>query len=155
MNLRYVPIDSATADRFRSTGVDDGGNRFRQMSAAQAGYPCRHCLRKAKTGEQLLLGSYHLGQPRGAYWTPSPIFLHANQCEQFQGESALPEILFGPILSVRAYDADHQMIYPLSDVTDGKEVGVLLERAFSDARTSYVNIHTARFGCFLCRVESV
>ena len=33
MNFRYVPIDSATTDRFRRTGVDDGGNPFRQMTA--------------------------------------------------------------------------------------------------------------------------
>jgi hypothetical protein len=45
------------------------------------------------------------------------------------------------------------MIYPLSDVANGEEVNALLERAFTDVRTSYVNLHTARFGCFLCRVE--
>jgi hypothetical protein len=28
-----------------------------------------------------------------------------------------------------------------------------LEQAFPNARPSYVNIHTAQFGCFLCRVE--
>ena len=148
MNFRYIPMDSATADRFRRTGVDDGGNPFRQMTAEQPKYPCRHCLRKAKPGEHLLLGSYHLELPRGAYWTPSPVFVHADQCEQFHTENEPPEILFGPLLSVRAYDADHQMIYPLSDVAHGQEAHGLLERAFTDTKTSYVNIHTAQFGCF-------
>jgi hypothetical protein len=42
---------------------------------------------------------------------------------------------------------------PPSDVAHGQEANGLLERAFTDMKTSYVNIHTAQFGCFLCRVE--
>ena len=153
MKVHYVPMDTATADRFRHTGLDDAGGTFRKMTAEQPVYPCRHCLRKAKPGEQLLLGSYHLEVPKGAYWTPSPVFVHLEQCEQFRSENEPPEILSGPPLSIRAYDEDHQMIYPLTDVAHGKGVLDLVERAFADAKTSYVNIHTAQFGCFLCRAE--
>jgi hypothetical protein len=78
-----------------------------------------------------------------------------DQCEQFNGENEPPNILFGPPLSIRAYDADHQMIYPLTDVAYGREALALVERAFADAKTSYANIHTAQFGCFLCRAERV
>jgi uncharacterized protein DUF1203 len=152
MKARYVPMDSATADRFRRTGLDDGGGSFRRVTAEQPVYPCRQCLRRANPGEQLLLGSYHLELPKGAYWTPSPVFVHLEECEGFHGENE-PEILFGPPLSIRAYDADHQMIYPLTDLAHGKEALALVERAFADSKTSYVNIHTAQFGCFLCRAE--
>jgi len=38
-------------------------------------------------------------------------------------------------------------------VCDGTDVERLLERALADRRIDYVNIHTARPGCFLCRVE--
>ena len=153
MKVRYIPMDSATADRFRQTGVDDGGGPFRHVTAERPVYPCRHCLRRATPGEQLLLGSYHLELPKGAYWTPSPVFVHSDWCEQFHSENEPPEILFGPPLSIRAYDADHQMIYPLTDVGHGKGALELVERAFADVKTSYVNIHTAQFGCFLCRTE--
>jgi len=56
---------------------------------------------------------------------------------------------------VRAYDTDDLCIYVLGDVCDGTDVERLLERALADCRTDYVNIHTARPGCFLCRVEQV
>src|SRR5581483_5792279 len=36
--------------------LEDGGSQFRQVTADQPKYPCRHCLCKAKPGEQLLLG---------------------------------------------------------------------------------------------------
>jgi len=44
-------------------------------------------------------------------------------------------------------------IYELGDVCNGTEVAQLLDRALVDRRTDYVNIHTARPGCFLCRVD--
>lgn len=64
MKVRYVPIDSATANRFRRTGLDDGDGPVRQVTAERPAYPCRHCLRRTKPGEQLLLGSYHLDLPK-------------------------------------------------------------------------------------------
>jgi len=75
MKVRYVPMDSATANRFRRTGLDDRNGPLRQVTAERPVYPCRHCLRRADPGEQLLLGSYHLELPKGAYWTPSPVFI--------------------------------------------------------------------------------
>ena len=56
-------------------------------------------------------------------------------------------------LSIRAYDANHQMIYPLTDVANEKAALDLVERALGDVNTSYVNVHTAQFGCF--RAERV
>ncbi len=94
------------------------------------------------------------GKPKGAYWTPSPVFVHADECERFQDGNALPPFMRKIPLSVRAYDAADQMIYDVSDAVPGAEVDGLLERALGDARTRYANIHTARFGCFLCRVEA-
>jgi NDP-sugar pyrophosphorylase family protein len=103
----------------------------------------------------MLLGSYHFGRPRGVYWTPSPIFLHAEPCERFERADIVPEIVRHRLVSVRAYDADDMCIYDVGDVRDGTDVERLLDRALADRRTDYVNIHTARPGCFLCRVERV
>ena len=154
MNYRFVAIDSAIAARFRATGRDDGGNELRRLrrEVPEPGYPCRHCLRKARQGELMLLGSYRLPRPSGIYWNPSPIFVHAEGCERF-ASTELPEVLNGPPLSIRSYDATHQMIYPLSDVRDGKQLKAAIEKSLADPQTSYANVHTAQFGCFLCSVE--
>ncbi|WP_281276995.1 DUF1203 domain-containing protein [Methylobacterium radiodurans] len=60
-----------------------------------------------------------------------------------------------PLVSVRAYDADHQCIYDLGQVCSGEDVDDPLQRAFNDSRTMFVNIHTARPGCLLSLVERV
>ena len=155
--FRCVPMPTATAGRFRRTGVDDRGNALRRMTATRGtGSPCRHCLRFAAPGGTVLLGSYDLPGPKGISWTPSPVFLHAGPCPAFDATDVVaPIIADGVLVPVRAYDADDQCLYDLGQVCPGAEVGAPLARALADPRTSFVNIHTARPGCLLARVERV
>lgn len=154
--FRCVPIDTATAERFRASGMDDRGNALRSIEATgEGGFPCRHCLTFAKPGERLLLGSYDLTGPLGIYWTPSPIFVHADPCPRFiQQDIVAPIIAQGALVSVRAYDDRDQCIYDLGQVCAGEAAAAPLERALSDRRTAFVNVHTARPGCLLSRVEA-
>jgi hypothetical protein len=149
--FRCVPMDTAAAHRFRETGVDDGGNRLHRKLADHPA-PCRQCLTDAVQGEAVLLGSYHFGRPKGIYWTPSPIFVHEQCCAGFSPTNLIPEIVRNRLVSVRAYGSDDFCLYDLGDVSEGRNVDPLIDRALADHRTDYVNIHTARPGCFLCRV---
>lgn len=153
--FRCVPIETGIADRFRRSGRDDAGNVLRHIVAQRdGGYPCRHCLQLTRPGEDVLLGSYNLPQPRGIYWTPSPIFVHAAACPRFDAVSEIaPIVRANPLVSVRAYDAEDQCVYDLGQVCEGMEVDRPLRRALDDPRTAFINIHTARPGCLLSRVE--
>jgi hypothetical protein len=153
--FQCLPIPTDIADRFRSTGLDDNGNTLRRIVATPDGaFPCRHCLRLGAPGETMLLGSYNLPRPRGIYWTPSPIFVHADDCPRFTAASEIaPIVRLNGLVSVRAYDAADQCIYDLGQVCSGEAVDAPLERALDDPRCAFVNIHTARPGCLLSRVE--
>ena len=151
-HFRCLPIDPAIAAHFRASGRDHAGNVLRRMIADHAS-PCRVCLRDALPGEAVLLGSYDLPRPRGIYWTPSPIFVHAAPCVPFDQPDRIAPILRGRMISVRAYDADDQCVYDLGFAGDGETIEVPLARALDDPRTAFVNIHTAKPGCLLCRVE--
>lgn len=153
MRFQCIPIDPETADRFRRTGVDDGGNPIQRRVADAPGAPCRQCLRDAEVGEEMLLLSWHLPRPLGIYWTPSPIFLHAKPCTPFREPDAIAPIVRNRLVSVRAYDREGMCLYDLGDVSEGTYVDDLLARALTDERTDFVNIHTARPGCLLCQVE--
>jgi hypothetical protein len=133
---------------FRCTGSDDNGNALRRVEASSMdSFPCRHCLRCAALGETMLRGSYNLPRPRGIYWTPSPIFLHAESCARFASENEVaPIVRSNALVSVRAYDEADQCIYELGQVCPGGDVDAPLERALGDARCAFVNIHTARPG---------
>jgi hypothetical protein len=152
-----IPIPTETADRFRRTGIDDNGNPLRRMVATEdRGFPCRHCLRLARAGEAVLLGSFNLPRPLGIYWTPSPIFLHEGACPSADAPGEVAEIIrHNPLISVRAYDTNDQCIYDLGHVGPGETVDAPLDRALGDSRTAFVNVHTAKPGCLLARVERV
>jgi len=153
--FRCIPVPTETAHRFRATSRDDNGNHIRRVAAAGAtGAPCRHCLQFGRPGETMLLGSYNLPRPRGIYWTPSPIFLHADACPLFAATNVVAPIIGkGTFVSVRAYDEEDQCLYELGQVCPGAGVDAPLQRALTDRRTAFVNVHTARPGCLLSRVE--
>lgn len=152
--FRCLPIATATAARWRATGRDDRGQALHRRVADGPGFPCRHCLRLGTPGETMLLGSYDLPHPRGVYWTPSPIFLHARDCPRFEAADAIaPIVLANGLVSVRSYDAAELCLYDLGEVREGREVAAPLLRALADPRTRFVNIHTARPGCLLTAVE--
>ncbi len=163
--FRCIPIASELSARWGQSGMDDAGNRLRRVTAQArpmapdgsrpdgTGAPCRHCLRDAAIGDELLLGSYLMPRPQGIYWTPSPIFVHATPCEQFARLNEVAPIVRDRLVSVRAYDGDDQCIYELGHAGDGNAIDAPLLRALDDPRTAFVNIHTAKPGCMLCRVE--
>lgn len=164
-DFRCIPIPAEVGERWNRTGVDDSGNKLRRMTAEArppegdgtrqngTGAPCRHCLRDADHGDAMLLGSYEMPRPRGIYWTPSPIFVHAGPCEAFTRINEVAPIVRNRLVSVRAYDSNDQCIYDLGHAGDGNEIDAPLMRALDDPRTAFVNIHTAKPGCMLCRVE--
>ena len=153
--FRCVPIATEIADRFRQSGRDDAGNALRHIVAARGGgYPCRHCLQLARPGEDVLLGSYNLPQPRGIYWTPSPIFVHAAACLRFDAVDQIAPIMReNSLVSLRAYDAEDQCVYDLGQVCEGTELDGPLGQALDDPRMAFINVHTARPGCLLSRIE--
>ena len=155
MHLRYLAMPTATAERFRVSGTDDFSNPVRALTAdTDAGYFCRHCLAQVGKGGSVLLGSYSIEQPKGHYWQPSPIFIHDSSCLRYEGDGEIPlAVRAVSLVNVRPYDRDDRLLYDLNDTTTGDRIEALLARCFADERTRFVNIHTGRPGCFLCRVE--
>ena len=149
-------MDTAAAARFRATGQDDRGGPVHRRQVDGPGFPCHHCLRLGTPGETMLLASWDLPAPTGTYWSPSPVFLHAHDCAAWVEEDRLPEtVTNNAIVSLRHYDADGMCLYNLGVLLQGDEVEAPLRERLADPRVSFVNIHTARPGCWLTRVARV
>jgi hypothetical protein len=152
--FRCLPMSSDAAARFRATGRDDRGGTVHRRAVDGPGFPCRHCLRLGLPGETMLLASWDLPLPQGPYWTPSPVFLHGHDCPRGEAVDTLPEtVTDNMIVSLRHYDADGMCLYDLGVVSAGDAAEPLLRARLADPRVAYVNIHTARPGCWLTRVE--
>ena len=153
-SFRCMPMDTTAAERFRATGLDDRGGAVHRRLVDGPGFPCRHCLRLGNPGETMLLASWDLPAPTGPYWTPSPVFLHAQDCAARIEEDRLPEtVTKNDIISLRHYDQDSLCLYDLGIVLPGDEAEGPLRERLADLRVAFVNIHTARPGCWLTRVE--
>ena len=157
MNFRCIAMDSAVADRFRRSATDDARNRVvRWMSDKDTGFFCRHCLSQPGKGREMLLANYNVDPPKGVYWSPSPIFVHADTdaCPRFVRQNEIPEAIREmSLVGIRSYNKDDRMLYDLTNLTSGKDTQVRVEKCLTDIGTSYVNIHSGGPGCFLCRVE--
>lgn len=154
--FRCVPMDPAAAERFRNSRRDDRGGAIQTRQVDGPGYPCRACLYLGQSGEVMLLASWDLPLPQGPYWTPSPVFLHAHDWGGVALHDVLPEtVLVNSIISLRHYDAAGMCLYDLGIVLPGEEAEVALRARLDDPRVAYVNIHTARPGCWLTRVEKI
>lgn len=155
MQFRCIAMPTGIAAQFRHAGADDFGNRVKVMTAASdTGYFCRHCLAQAGKGREVMLGSYNVEQPRAHYWQASPIFIHAESCSRFERDNEIPPAIRAiHLVNARPYDGNDMMLYDLNDTVTGDRLEPLLQRCLADERTAYVNVHTGRPGCFLCRVE--
>lgn len=153
-DFRCVPLAASVADRFRARGVDDGGNPLlRREPGPDSRCPCRQCLQFSVPGQTVLLGSFHLAAPAGVYWSASPIFLHEAPCHPYDLMNDIPPIVRDSLVSIRAYDQDDMCLYDLGHVGNGDTILDRLRGVLDDPRSAYVNIHTAKPGCLLCRVE--
>jgi len=113
--------------------------------------PCRRCLRDASAGEPLVLASYDPFTVRSPYAGAGPVFVHADGCEPFAGDST--EQVAGRTLSIRAYDADAM----LNDaaVLPGERFEEAAREMLDDPDTAFLHVHFAGPGCFAFRVDPV
>jgi len=89
----------------------------------------------------------------GAHTVPSE-FESAREYVEFVVEDVLPEtVTANALISLRSYDAAGLCLYDLGVVLDGARAEAPLRRALDDPRTAFVNIHTARPGCWLAGAE--
>jgi len=127
---------------------------MRWMTAdVPVGFPCRISLEDAPVGERVLLLPHTHQDSSSPYRASGPIFVRRGMREAARVVGALPPYLTNRWLSVRAYDAQDEMVD--ADIVDGREAGPLIDRYLARDEVRYLHIHFARRGCYACRVDRV
>ena len=117
----------------------------------RGGYPDRIELREADVGESVILVNHAHLPNDGPYRSSHAIFVLEHPHAPFDAVDRIPGILRTRLLSLRAFDRDAMMVD--ADVVDGSEVESLIGRMFALPDVTYLHAHTARRGCFLCRID--
>lgn len=126
-------------------------NAIRQTVECYPGYPDRISLCDIPVGETALLIN-HIYQPADSpFFGTHAIYVWEGCTRQGIYLNALPEVMQSRILSLRAFNKEHFLI--VADIAEGKLAENLIGLLFSDSQVSYIQIHNAKQGCYLCCAE--
>jgi hypothetical protein len=128
-------------------------NARRVVADSPVGYPCRVCLADAAIGDELLLLPYEHQPAQSPYRSSGPIFVRKNAVQKTMDPDVIPDYVRSRSMSVRAYDAAHQMTGAV--VCAGSEAAAAIQRMFANADVAYIHLHNANRGCFSCAVHRV
>lgn len=141
----FVPLYGFDTAALAGLGV------VRMAATGRPGFPCRISLEDAAPGEHVLLLNYEHLPVDSPYRQRHAIFVREGMTVPARFENEVPEQLAIRTLSVRAYDAGGMMI--AADLTEGRDLGALIDRLFADPAVAYLHAHNAKPGCFAARID--
>jgi hypothetical protein len=148
--FRIVPLPTEVAEEARRAARSGVADHAIIKADSPTGYPCRHCLRWAKPGEQVVLFPYASIPPGHPYSETGPIFVHAEPCERYRASAEYPAD-FRNGRAFRAYDADYNMVD--AEVANGSEAEAIIEKLFQNPKTEFVDARSVSRGCFTFRIQ--
>ena len=151
---------------FRITGLDPAPFRHlyglpddalaahgvqRRIADAKPGFPDRVEVRDAEPGETLLLLNHTHPPADTPYRASHAIFVREGAERAYDATDEVPEPLRLRLISLRAFDGEHQMVD--ADVVAGQELEGAIERFFANPAVRYLHAHHAKRGCYAARIE--
>lgn len=125
--------------------------RARRVAAdREHAFPCRISLTDARPGQSLILLNYEHQAADSPYRASHAIYIGEGSA-QFDRVDDVPDQLRRRLLSVRGFDDEGMMRD--ADVAAGTALEPLIERLFSDNAVRYLHVHTAKYGCYLARID--
>ena len=152
-SFRVTGLDPAP---FQSLyGLDDAGLAARGARRYRAdespGFPDRVELRDAKVGEHVLLLNFTHQPADTPYRASHAIFVLEGATTRYDRVDQIPEALRARPISLRAFDAGHDMVD--ADLVDGGALEPLIRRFLANPQVAYLQAHYAKRGCYAARVE--
>ena len=144
-NFRIVPLASKVAEAARRAAEAGASDHAYVAADAPTGYPCRHCLRWAQPGEQLILFPYASIPAGRPYAESGPIFVHVGECPPYLELDQYPaDFRNGRVF--RAYDRKQDMIAAAA-VQQGEPEEVI-EKLLANPETEFLQARSADRGCY-------
>lgn len=157
MSLTYLPYDPDFVANIRRGGPDAYGNPAEPAVSDGGGLPCRSCLCDIPKGADMLIMAARPFPDLQPYAETGPIFLCAD-CAPYEGGGDKSQEL-PPVLASRkecllkAYGADHRIIYGTGQITPTAQVARYCETLLSDPKVAYVDARSATNNCFTLRIK--
>ena len=149
-NYRVVPLPTELADAARRAAQAGARDHAYVMVDLPTGYPCRHCLRWAQPGEQVILFPYASIPAGRPYSEMGPIFVHAQPCPRYESTEQYPaDFREGRV--IRAYDREQNMI--AAENVNGRDPETVIEKLFTNPEAESIQVRSGDRGCYTFRIE--
>ncbi len=147
-----LPTEIARAYR---AGKPDANGQIPEVHVSDGdGRPCRHCLCDIAAGEDYLILAHRPFETTQPYAEVGPIFLHAEDCQRFEGGDGLPQIFQSrDAVLIRGYGADERIRYGTGRAVATADLQAAVSDLLDQPDTKFVHIRSASNNCFQCRVE--
>ncbi len=143
----YAHLRQAPDEVLRTVGAR------RVVADACPGYPCRVSLEDALVGETLVLLPFAHHQTAGPYRASGPVYAREEALKPARIVNELPEQLRIRLLSIRAYDANGDMVD--AEVVEGVTADRVVRQQLERADVAFLHVHFARRGCYAARIDRV
>lgn len=152
MDIRYLPYEAATVASLRQGGPDAYGMPAERVVSDGAGNPCRSCLHDVPKGAEMLICAAMPFPAKQPYAETGPIFLCADACTPWDGQGVPPVLTTSPDYLLKAYSADHRIIYGTGKITLSEEIAGYAEELLARDGVAFVDVRSARNNCFQTRI---
>ncbi|WP_170479992.1 DUF1203 domain-containing protein [Ruegeria arenilitoris] len=151
--FRCVPLSDEAFRNYQTAESDDVGNSIKKIFEDDT-YPCRYTLREMSAKDGMLLLAHKPPKPQSVYGNPMAIFVSAYDCDRFDEENTVPEIVKNRLVSYRAFDENGMAVYDAGEIVEphGKHAEAIA-KIFERPDVAYINAHTAKAGCMLTHIE--
>jgi hypothetical protein len=153
MTIAFRPLPTETVRHLQGGGADAYGHPADAFVSDGEGVPCRHCLRDVPAGARALVLAHRPFTRLHAFAETGPIFICAEPCTPAAPSAALPAILSSPDYVVRAYDGDERIVYGTGGVVGTADIPARAAALLARPDVAFVDVRSARNGCFQVRVE--
>jgi hypothetical protein len=122
-----------------------------RVIAGEGRYPCRVTLEDAAPGQSLLLVNFEHQDAPTPYRSNYAIYVDESAAEARRLEGALPPVLRGRPIALRAFDAAGMLVGAELALDD--DVAEAIGRQFANPDAAYLHAHNAAHGCFAARID--
>jgi hypothetical protein len=149
MNYRILPIPAEISEKVRQTMVSPQYKSLAAAASVANGYgPCRSCLRVFNQGaDRRIFFTYNSFEGFSKLPDPGPVFIHANECESFEGR--FPEDILDLPVFFEAFGDDSRMIE--RERMERDQVDEQVTRLLSMPGVRFVNLRNAEAGCYIAK----
>jgi hypothetical protein len=152
--MKVVAIPTEVANDVRSTLKAPKYGFPAQVEIATDAAPCRHCLKTFAAGkDRRILFTYDRFAGIESLPQPGPVYIHADDCERYNGDGGFPEELRNSPRTLEAYAHGRNLIAS-EYIADGKYEDAI-EKLFANPEAAYIQVNSTTAGCFTFRIERI